>query len=140
MQPWHTHRVPQSILPCELHGVRHVEAQSEYVPCSNVHSLHKSGLGKCPPPWIRIDPVADHIVKENFSITGTTNIRSGEILSVFVYQSPASPNKKRPSEYPDVRGNIAVRAGDCNVNARPFSENLTTLRPSLYTIQVRSYE
>lgn len=97
----------------------------------------------CPPlgdasPWIHLEPVADHIVGENFILTGTTNLKSGENLSVFIYQSPPSPNKKMPSEFTDVRGSAIVRTGDCYVNTWSFSDNLATLRPSLYTTQVRA--
>lgn len=91
-----------------------------------------------PSPWIHLEPVADHSVGENFSLKGTTNLNSGEKLSIFVYQSPPSPNKKLPSEYTDVRGVALVSAGECGINVWSFSENLTTLRPSLYTTQVRA--
>jgi hypothetical protein len=89
-------------------------------------------------PWIHIEPVDDHNVGENFSLKGTTNLNSGEGLSIFVYQSPPSPNKKLPSEYTDVSGVATVRTGECDINIWTFSENLTTLRPSLYTTQVRA--
>jgi len=85
-------------------------------------------------PWIHLEPVADHSVGDNFSLTGTTNLESGTILSVFVHQSPASANKKKA--YTDVRGTAVVRSGACNVNTWSFSDDLTTLLPSPYSIYV----
>ena len=104
-------------------------------------SVSGATFATCPPsenssPWIHLDPVTDHVAGEKFDLTGTTNLKRGEILSVLVYQSPPSPNKKMPSEFTDVRGSVVVQMGDCNANTWSYSDNLTTLRPSLYTIDV----
>ena len=87
-------------------------------------------------PYIIINPTGTHNARDIFEINGTTNLKRGERLSVFVYQSPPSPNKKYPSEFTDVRGHAIVQQGDCTMNTWIFSDNLTTLRPSLYTIVV----
>jgi hypothetical protein len=87
-------------------------------------------------PYIIINPTGTHNAGDVFEINGTTNLKRGERLSVFVYQSPPSPNKKYPSEFTDVRGHTLVQQGDCTTNTWIFSDNLTTLRPSQYTIDV----
>lgn len=104
-------------------------------------SVHEVTPTECPLPgntsqWIHLDLVTDHFVGEKFILTGTTNLKRGERLSVFVYQSPPRHNKKLPSEFTDVRGSAIVQQGDCNTSTWSFSDNLTTLRPSLYTIYV----
>lgn len=138
--------------PGEIHSQKTIRLQesisgSEYGMLRHTPDIFYTPQTPTPPtcpypvnatPWIHLEPVADHSVGENFSLKGTTNLNSGEELSIFVYQSPPSPNKKLPSEYTDVRGVALVSAGDCGINVWSFSENLTTLRPSLYTTQVRA--
>jgi len=95
----------------------------------------------CPPlgnttPWIHLDPVADHITGENFSITGTTNLKSGEILSVSIFPYQPSANKKRSYAFTEIEGNTIVRTGNGSTNTWSFSDGLTTLIPSYYVINV----
>ena len=87
-------------------------------------------------PWIRLDPVADHVAGENFSITGTTNLKIGERLSVSIYPYQPSPNQKRSYEFTKIDGNTSIRTGNCSINTWSFSDGLTTLRSSYYIITV----
>ena len=58
------------------------------------------------------------------------------ILAVGIYQTQPSANKKLPWAYTDVRGSATVRTANCTTNTWAFSENLTTLMPCLYSIEV----
>lgn len=85
-------------------------------------------------PWIRLDPVVDHIVGENFSITGTTNLNIGERLSVSISAWQPRANKKSSYDFFKVNGDAIVATGNCSMNTWSFSDNLTTLRPASYII------
>ena len=87
-------------------------------------------------PWIRMDPVADHVAGENFSITGTTNLKIGERLSVSVSAYQPSANKKKSYDFFEVHGDTIVRMGNCSTNTWSFSDGLTTLRSASYLIVV----
>jgi len=87
-------------------------------------------------PWIRMDPVADHVAGENFSITGTTNLKIGERLSVSVSAYQPSANKKKSYDFFEVHGDATVRTENCSTNTWSFSDGLTTLRPASYLIIV----
>ena len=95
----------------------------------------------CPPtenstPWIHLDPVADHVAGENFSISGTTNLEAGGILSVSIFPYQPSPNKRRYYDFTEIHGNAIVRNGNSSTNTWSFSEGLTTLMPGYYVINV----
>ena len=95
-------------------------------------------------PWIQVDPIAlNHTVGEPLKITGTTNIKIGERLHVYILP---------PYRFGSVRTNVKqycdswdgetdfVRQGNCSANTWSFSDNnLTrTLSPSCpaYTVIV----
>jgi hypothetical protein len=110
-------------------------------PTINPVGIIKATPTVCPPlgntsPWIHLNQVADHIVGEKFALRGTTNLKPGELLTVSVYQTPVSPTKKYSSEFTEVQGHTLVKEGNCTANTWSFSENLTTLRPCLYSIYV----
>jgi len=114
---------------------------TQTIPMTSAASTIKITPTGCPSlenssPWIHLDRVADHTAGDFFVLRGTTNLETGEILSVFVFQSPPSPNKKMPSGFTEVRGITVVQRGNCHGNIWSFSDNLTILRPSLYTVYV----
>jgi hypothetical protein len=105
------------------------------------NSSNNATLTICPTPgnttpWIHLDPVTDHGVGENFSIGGTTNLKAGEVLSVFITPYQPSANKKRSYEFTEVEGNTIVMTGNCSTNTWSFSDGLTTLTSGYYIINV----
>lgn len=87
-------------------------------------------------PWIRLDPVIDHVAGENFNITGTTNLKIGERLSVSISAWRPSANKMSSYDFFKVDGDTIVRMGNCSMNTWSFSDGLTTLRSASYIIIV----
>ena len=95
----------------------------------------------CPPtgnitPWIHLDPVADHIAGENFSITGTTNLKAGEILSISIVPYQPSANKRRYYDFTEIHGNAIVGCGNDSTNTWSFSTGLPHLISGYYIVDV----
>ena len=95
----------------------------------------------CPPlgnttPWIHLDPVTDHIAGENFSITGTTNLKAGEILSVSIFPYQPSANKRRYYDFTEINGNAIVGCGNDSTNTWSFSMGLPHLISGYYIVEV----
>jgi hypothetical protein len=93
-------------------------------------------------PWIQVDPIAlNHTVGEPLVITGTTNIKNGEKLRVYVWP-PIRGIRTRGEQYcGSWEGETdLIQPGNCSVNTWSFSNiNLTrTLPPSCpsYTVIV----
>jgi hypothetical protein len=83
-------------------------------------------------PWIHVDPVAlNHIVGDLFTLTGTTNLKSGDRVALYIYPSFAW-NCGSMTE------TAVVSPGNGSVNTWSFSDvNLTkTLPPCHYIIDI----
>jgi hypothetical protein len=81
-------------------------------------------------PWIRIDPIPDHVAGEQFMIAGTTNIAAGRELRYQIF-APGSGNTVVPLGEPV---SLAVTEGSCGNNT--WSVYVMFPEPSLYLIGV----
>jgi len=82
--------------------------------------------------YIRIDPVRDHIVGDQFSITGTTNLPAGEELLVQVYTSSFKPTMKSQSgEFSGASGTIKTSSSLPMPTVAPTMAPVHTSAPTI---------
>lgn len=91
----------------------------------------------CPPvqnttPYLRADPVSDHVTGENFTITGTTNLPAGEMLVYSVFS--IGPGTGNTTIAKIGSSTIRVSAGRCNTNT--WSVALSASSPGQYFIGI----
>ena len=81
--------------------------------------------------WIKIDPIGDKVVGENFTITSTTNISAGEEILVQVYSGKHFNGPKMQTwEFYGASGTVKVVQGSNGINTILFDVNSSTLYKS----------
>jgi hypothetical protein len=81
--------------------------------------------------WIKIDPIGDKVVGENFTITSTTNISAGEEILVQVYSGTHFNGPKMQTwEFYGASGTVSVIQGSNGINTILFVVNSSTLYKS----------
>ena len=90
-------------------------------------------------PWIQIAPIGDHIIGDNFSLNGTTNLETGTVLRVGVYSSVCNcapiGQIDRNSEDPLVfEQDVNVIPGFCGKNMWSVSLNSSKFPENEYIV------
>ena len=87
-------------------------------------------------PDALIDPIADHIVGDKFTIGGSTNLEVGDDLMVEVYSSSFGPTTKAQSgEFSGASGVVKVVPGS-GLNSWSFDVDTSAWKPDEYSVTV----
>ena len=90
-------------------------------------------------PWIRINPVRDHVIGDKFTISGTTNLAAGDDLQVQVYRTdPAYLARLRASQVDHgvMPPEIKVMNGTPGNNTWQFYVNTESFDQDRYVVSV----
>jgi hypothetical protein len=88
-------------------------------------------------PTAFIDPIGDHAVGDKFTITGSTNIASGNNLLVEITSSSFRPSQKSQSgEFSGSSGTVTVQAGSGGMNRWSFDVDASTFKPDEYLVKI----
>ena len=109
------------------------------------NELHQSGLGEdasaiqlvIEEPWIRLNPVGDHVIGEKFTIDGTTNLAPGNDLVVIVF--PVDYRRFLKSSTDPVPPTIPVMKGQGENNTWSFYVDTASFTPEEYSVSVAAY-
>jgi hypothetical protein len=86
---------------------------------------------------VLIDPIGKRTAQEKFSITGTTNLATGNDLLVEVYSSSFKPTTKQQSgEFFGTTGIVKVMPGAGGYHRWSFDIDASILRPDEYIVRV----
>jgi hypothetical protein len=89
------------------------------------------------PPTALINPIGDHRVGDKFTISGSTNLATGDDLMVEVTSSSFKPTEKAESgEFSGISGVIKVVQGSGGYNRWSFDVDATTFKPDEYIVKV----
>jgi hypothetical protein len=88
--------------------------------------------------YISIDPVADHVSGEPFTITGTTNMSAGEEILVEIY-SPDRMLGPKGTLYSGSVGTVKILKGNDGTNSWSYAVTPSDLKPDKYSVVVSSY-
>src|SRR5208283_3190445 len=89
------------------------------------------------PPDALINPVGDHAVGENFTISGSTNLAVGDNLQIDVYSSSFVPTSKNQlGGFSGASGVVHVMPGSNGLNMWSFAVNAAGFRPDEYIVEV----
>ncbi len=89
------------------------------------------------PPSAFIDPVGDHVVGEQFTITGSTNLAVDDTLMVEITSSSFKPtSKSQNAEFSGASGSVSVKPGTGSLNRWSFPVDASTFRQDEYIVKV----
>ena len=95
---------------------------------------------RIPPPhdqpsgyWIKIDPISDKQVGDNFTITARTNLSIGEAILVQIYPSDFNPGGSWHSIYTET-GQVKVKFGRNGNNFTSFNISLSDCYLDTYSV------
>jgi len=84
-----------------------------------------------------IDPIGNHVVGDQITLGGSTNLAVGDDLSVTVYSSSFGPTKKSQSgEFSGASGVVKVVPGTGSLNKWSFVVDTSTWKPDEYIVTV----
>ncbi len=88
-------------------------------------------------PTAFINPVGDHVVGEQFTISGLTNLAAGDLLMVEVTSSSFKPTSKSQSaEFSGAAGTVKIEPGSGSLNRWSFPVDASTFKPDEYIVKV----
>ena len=88
-------------------------------------------------PTAFINPVGDHVVGEQFTISGSTNLAAGDNLMVEVTSSSFKPTSKSQSaEFSGAAGTVKIEPGSGALNRWSFPVDASTFKPDEYIVKV----
>jgi trimeric autotransporter adhesin len=89
------------------------------------------------PPTAFINPVGEHQVGEQFTITGSTNLAVGDNLMVEITSSSFKPTyKSQNAEFSGATGTVTVEQGTGPLNKWSFPVDATSFKPDEYIVKV----
>ena len=89
------------------------------------------------PPTAFINPVGDHVVGEQFVISGSTNLAAGDNLMVDVTSSSFKPTSKSQSaEFSGAAGTVKIEPGSGALNRWSFPIDASSFKPDEYIVKV----
>jgi len=89
------------------------------------------------PPTAFINPVNDHVVGEQFTITGSTNLAVDDNLLVEITSSSFKPtSKSQNAEFSGASGTVKVEPGSGTLNRWSFPVDASTFKPDEYIVKV----
>ena len=88
-------------------------------------------------PTAFINPVGDHVVGEQFTISGLTNLAAGDLLMVEVTSSSFKPTSKSQSaEFSGAAGTVKIEPGSGSLNRWSFPVDASKFKPDEYIVKV----
>ncbi len=91
-------------------------------------------------PWVRIDTIGDQSVGSTFTLTGTTNLASGDELLVDVTSASFQPTEKtQAAEFSGASGTVTVQQGE-PYNTWSFEVDASSFQPDEYIVNIESVE
>jgi hypothetical protein len=105
-------------------------------------TVHESQAPRVTGKFIRIDPVGDKNVGDNFAITGTTNLPAGTEILFQVYSASFEPTAADPQtgaqsgEFTGATGTVKVIRGTGDTNTWSADIDLSTFQPEEYLVNV----
>ncbi|RXE55739.1 hypothetical protein ABH15_05770 [Methanoculleus taiwanensis] len=91
-------------------------------------------------PWIRIDTIGDQNVGSTFTLSGTTNLASGDELLIDVTSASFQPTEKtQASEFSGASGTVTIQQGE-PYNTWSFEVDASAFQPDEYIVNVESVE
>ena len=89
------------------------------------------------PPTAFINPVGNHVVGEQFTISGSTNLAAGDNLMVEVTSSSFKPTyKSQSAEFSGAAGMVKIEQGNGTLNRWSFPVDASTFKPDEYIVKV----
>jgi hypothetical protein len=89
------------------------------------------------PPAAFINPVGNHAVGEQFTITGSTNLAVGDFLMIEITSSSFRPTGKSQSDgFSGAAGRIRIEPGSGGSNRWAFPVDASTFKPDEYIVKV----
>ncbi len=89
------------------------------------------------PPTAFINPVGDHGVGEQFTITGSTNLAVGDNLMIEITSSSFKPTQKsQNAEFSGTTGTITIEPGSGILNLWSFPVDASSFKPDEYIVKV----
>jgi len=89
------------------------------------------------PPTAFINPVGDHGVGEQFTITGSTNLAAGDNLMIEITSSSFKPTQKsQNAEFSGATGIITIEPGSGTLNRWSFPVDASSFKPDEYIVKV----
>lgn len=89
------------------------------------------------PPSAFISPVGDHVVGDQFTISGMTNLAVGDKLTIEITSSSFKPtSKSQDAEFSGASGTITVEPGSGTLNRWSFPVDASTFKPDEYIVKV----
>jgi hypothetical protein len=89
------------------------------------------------PPSAFINPVGDHVVGDQFTIMGSTNLAEGDKLLIEITSSSFKPtSKSQDAEFSGASGTITVETGSGTLNRWSFPVDASTFKPDEYIVKV----
>ncbi|MDN7026172.1 DUF3821 domain-containing protein [Methanoculleus sp. FWC-SCC1] len=91
-------------------------------------------------PWIRIDTIGDQSVGSTFTLTGTTNLATGDELLIDVTSASFQPTEKtQAAEFSGASGTVSIQQGE-PYNTWSFEVDASSFQPDEYIVNVESVE
>lgn len=89
------------------------------------------------PPTAFINPVGDHVVGEQFTIGGSTNLAVGDNLMIEITSSSFKPTyKSQSAEFSGASGTVKVEPGAGALNRWSFPVDASNFKPDEYIVKV----
>ncbi|HSA37280.1 MAG TPA: hypothetical protein P5013_00115 [Methanoregula sp.] len=89
------------------------------------------------PPTAFINPIGDHRVGDEITLSGSTNLAAGDDLMIEVSSSSFKPTEKAQNgEFSGISGVIKVVPGNGGYNRWSFNVDTTTFKPDEYIVKV----
>jgi hypothetical protein len=108
-------------------------------------TVHESQASTAQAQFIRVDPIGDKKVGDQFTITGTTNLPKGAEVMFQVYAASFEPTETNPQtgaqsgEFTGATGTVTVMQGTGDVNTWSADLDLTTFQPMEYLVNVSMF-
>jgi hypothetical protein len=89
------------------------------------------------PPSAFITPVGNHVVGEQFTVSGSTNLAAGDNLMVEITSSSFKPTSKSQSaEFSGAAGMVKIEPGNGTLNKWSFPVDASSFKPDEYIVKV----
>ena len=89
------------------------------------------------PPDVFINPIGNHKVGEQFTVSGSTNLAAGDTLMIEITSSSFKPTSKSQSgEFSGANGMVTVATGSGAFNTWSFPVDASTFKPDEYIVKV----
>lgn len=120
-----------------LQGPDSAQALVNAISSQNIDDTFTTYTFTINPPTAFIDPIGDHAVGDKFTISGSTNLATGDQLLVEITSSSFGPSlKTSASEFSGASGMVIVVPGSGGYNRWFFAVDATNFKPDEYLVKV----